>query len=75
MNIAINSLMRGSISNQAASELLRIPITTLQKRVQAAHLQQEFQNCTLGEKSNSRVQYLVSQTFSMTQKKILVIYI
>jgi hypothetical protein len=41
---AVDSAMRGNVSTRAASRLLQVRNTTLQKRVQVAVLQQNFRN-------------------------------
>jgi predicted RecA/RadA family phage recombinase len=66
MNTAINSVMRGNVSTHAASGLFKIPITTLQKLVEAARLQQKLQNDTIGKISNTKPGY---KTDLLTQKK------
>jgi hypothetical protein len=50
MKSAVYSVMRGNVSIRAASGLFKVPNTTLQKRVQAAVVQQNFQNDTSGKK-------------------------
>jgi hypothetical protein len=50
MKSAVDSVMRGNVSIRAASGLFKVPNTTLQKRVQAAVLQQNFRNDTSGKK-------------------------
>jgi hypothetical protein len=74
MKCAFNSILRGNVSIQAASGLFKIPNLTLQKRVEAAHLQ-KFQKHTIVVKSSPRPMGLCDKLKQLTIKVLAALYI